>query len=115
MPHWALTLWTAVVLTLIVGAVILGGIRRIASVNEKLVPFMAVFYVIVAVIALILNIDKVPAAFALIFQEAFNFQAAAGRRCRLWYYGCHALWVCPRRIFQRSRFRECTNRSCRFQ
>lgn len=70
--------WTAVVLTLIVGAVILGGIRRIASVNEKLVPFMAVFYVIVAVIALILNIDKVPAAFALIFQEAFNFQAAAG-------------------------------------
>ncbi len=70
--------WTAVVLTLVVGAVILGGIRRIASVNEKLVPFMAVFYVIVAVIALILNIDKVPAAFALIFQEAFNFRAAAG-------------------------------------
>ena len=70
--------WTAVVLTLIVGAVILGGIRRIASVNEKLVPFMAVFYVIVAFVALALNIDKVPAAFALIFQEAFNFQAAAG-------------------------------------
>lgn len=107
--------WTAVVLTLIVGAVILGGIRRIASVNEKLVPFMAVFYVIVAFVALALNIDKVPAAFALIFQEAFNFQAAAGGAARLWYYGCHALWVCPRRIFQRSRFRECTNRSCRFQ
>lgn len=69
---------TAIVLTLIVGAVILGGIRRIASVNEKLVPFMAVFYVIVAFVALFLNIDKVPGAFALIFEEAFNFQAAAG-------------------------------------
>ncbi|MBO5301644.1 MAG: sodium:alanine symporter family protein, partial [Peptococcaceae bacterium] len=40
---------TGIVLTIIVGAVILGGIRRIAAVNEKLVPFMAVFYVIVAV------------------------------------------------------------------
>ena len=69
---------TAIVLTLIVGAVILGGIRRIASVNEKLVPFMAVFYVIVAFVALFLNIDKVPGAFALIFEEAFNFRAAAG-------------------------------------
>lgn len=69
---------TAIVLTLIVGAVILGGIRRIASVNEKLVPFMAVFYVIVAFVALFLNIDKVPGAFAQIFEEAFNFQAAAG-------------------------------------
>ena len=46
--------------------------------NEKLVPVMAVFYVICAVIALILKIDKIPAAFALIFKEAFNFKAAAG-------------------------------------
>lgn len=71
-------LYTAIALTLIVGAVILGGIRRIASVNEKLVPFMAVFYVIVAFVALFLNIDKVPAAFALIFEEAFSFRSAAG-------------------------------------
>ena len=69
---------TGIVLTVIIGAVILGGIRRIAAVNEKLVPFMAVFYVICAVIALFLNIKDVPAAFALIFREAFNFQAAAG-------------------------------------
>lgn len=71
-------LYTAIVLTIVIGAVILGGIRRIASVNEKLVPFMAVFYVIVAFVALFLNIDKVPDAFARIFEEAFNFQAAAG-------------------------------------
>lgn len=69
---------TGVVLTLLVGAVILGGIRRIAAVNEKLVPFMAMFYVLVAIVALLLNIAKVPAAFALIFEEAFNFRAAAG-------------------------------------
>lgn len=69
---------TGIVLTVIAAAVILGGMKRIASVNEKLVPFMAVFYVICALVALILNIEKVPAAFALIFKEAFNFKAAAG-------------------------------------
>lgn len=69
---------TGIVLTVIAAAVILGGMKRIASVNEKLVPFMAVFYVICALVALILNIKKVPAAFALIFKEAFNFKAAAG-------------------------------------
>lgn len=69
---------TGVVLTVLAAAVILGGMRRIASVNEKLVPFMAVFYVAASVIALIVNADKIPEAFALIFREAFNFKAAAG-------------------------------------
>ena len=69
---------TGIVLTIIVACVILGGMKRIASVNEKLVPFMAVFYVICSVVALIINADKIPAAFALIFREAFNFRAAAG-------------------------------------
>ncbi len=69
---------TGVVLTTIAAAVILGGMRRIASVNEKLVPFMAVFYVACCVIALIFNAEKIPAAFALIFKEAFNFKAALG-------------------------------------
>lgn len=69
---------TGIVLTIIAGAVILGGMKRIASVNEKLVPFMAVFYVICSVLALVINIEKVPMAFALIFKEAFNFRAAAG-------------------------------------
>ncbi len=69
---------TGIVLTAVAAAVVLGGMRRIASVNEKLVPFMAVFYVLCAVAALVVNIQKVPAAFALIFREAFNFRAAAG-------------------------------------
>lgn len=69
---------TGIVLAIIVAAVILGGMSRISSVNEKLVPFMAVFYVIGAIVALVLNYKEIPAAFALIFKEAFNFRAAAG-------------------------------------
>ncbi len=69
---------TGIVLTIIAASVILGGMRRIASVNEKMVPFMAILFVVCSVVALVLNIDKVPAAFALIFREAFNFKAAAG-------------------------------------
>ena len=69
---------TGAVLTIIAIAVILGGMRRIAAVNEKLVPFMAVFYVACSVFAVFANIEKVPEAFALIFKEAFNFKAAAG-------------------------------------
>ena len=69
---------TGVVLTIIAAGVILGGMRRIASVNERLVPFMAVFYVVCSVAALILNFNKIPEAFSLIFREAFNFRAAAG-------------------------------------
>lgn len=74
-----ITPWiTGIVLTVIAAGVILGGMRRIASVNEKLVPFMAVFYVVCALAALILNFDKVPAALSLILKEAFNFRAATG-------------------------------------
>ncbi len=69
---------TGIVLTVIVAIVILGGVKRIASINEKLVPFMAVFFVVCSVVALIINAGKIPAAFALIFKEAFNFKAAFG-------------------------------------
>lgn len=69
---------TGVVLTVIVAAVILGGMKRIASINEKLVPFMAVFFVICSLLAIIINIKQVPQAFSLIFKEAFNFKAAFG-------------------------------------
>jgi len=69
---------TGIVLTVLCAVVILGGVRRIASVNEKLVPFMAIFYVLCALSALILTFDRIPAAFSLIFREAFNVKAAAG-------------------------------------
>ena len=61
-----------------VGIVIVGGIRRIGEVTSKLVPFMAAFYILAAVFIIILNIDKVPAAFYTIFSDAFTGTAAEG-------------------------------------
>lgn len=69
---------TGAVLTIIVGVVIIGGVKRIATVNEKLVPVMAVFFILASVFALIFNAGKIPEAFALIFTEAFNFKSAFG-------------------------------------
>ncbi len=69
---------TGIILTIIVAVVILGGVKRIASINEKLVPVMAVLFIISAIVALIFNAEKIPEAFALIFREAFNFKAAFG-------------------------------------
>ena len=69
---------TGVILTVIVGVVILGGVKRIATVNEKLVPVMAIFFILASVVALIFNIEQIPEAFALIFKEAFNFKSAFG-------------------------------------
>ena len=69
---------TGVVLTVIVGFVIIGGVKRIATVNEKLVPVMAVFFILASIIALVFNANKIPTAFALIFNEAFNFKSAFG-------------------------------------
>jgi len=69
---------TGLILALLVGAVILGGIRRIARVAGRLVPFMAAFYVLVGIVIIAMNISSVPAAFAEIFSQAFTGTAAAG-------------------------------------
>ena len=73
-PAWV----TAVVIMFFVALVIVGGIKRIASVTEKIVPFMAVFYIVGGLVVILANVQAVPAAFAMIFREAFNFQAAGG-------------------------------------
>lgn len=69
---------TGLVLAVIVGVVIIGGVKRIAAVNEKLVPVMAVLFILASVFALIFNANRIPGAFSLIFKEAFNFKAAFG-------------------------------------
>lgn len=61
-----------------VAMVLLGGIQRIGQVSEKLVPFMAALYVILAIGVIILHISRVPAVFAMIFKSAFTPQAATG-------------------------------------
>jgi AGCS family alanine or glycine:cation symporter len=74
MPNWL----TGLVMAVLAGAVILGGIRRIGTVAAKLVPFMAVVYVVGALIVIFVNVGEVPEAFALIFSDAFTGTAAAG-------------------------------------
>ena len=61
-----------------VAMVLLRGIQRIGQVSEKLVPFMATLYVILAIGVVILHINRVPAVFAMIFKSAFTPQAATG-------------------------------------
>ncbi|WP_032093595.1 alanine/glycine:cation symporter family protein [Necropsobacter rosorum] len=69
---------SAAVMTLLVGLIILGGVKRIATVSSVLVPFMAVLYVATAVVIIIFNWRQVPAAVTLIIHSAFEPQAALG-------------------------------------
>mgnify|MGYP002631056237 CR=1 FL=1 len=67
-----------VIMAVLVGVVIIGGIKRIGSVTEKVVPFMAVIYVGAALIIIGMNYSLIPSAFGLIFDGAFNSSAALG-------------------------------------
>ena len=69
---------TGVLLTLCVGLVIIGGLKRISRVAEIIVPFMAVLYVVSALLVVLFNIAAVPAAVVEIVQSAFGMRAAAG-------------------------------------
>ncbi|MDO5538460.1 MAG: sodium:alanine symporter family protein [Eubacteriales bacterium] len=67
-----------ILITLLVGLVLLGGIKRIGSVTEKLVPFMAILYIILALGVVFLNIEKLPSVFGMIFEGAFTPSAVTG-------------------------------------
>jgi len=67
-----------IIMAAIVGVVIIGGIKRIGSVTEKVVPFMAATYVGAALVILAMNYDLVPQAFGMIYDGAFNPNAALG-------------------------------------
>jgi len=66
------------IVAVLVGTVIIGGIKKIGHVSEKLVPSMIVFYIIAALAVIISNIEYVPEAFILIFKSAFGFQPLVG-------------------------------------
>ena len=61
-----------IVLAMVVGIIIIGGIKRIASVTEKIVPFMAVLYIVACLYILLINFSFLDDAIALIVREAFN-------------------------------------------
>ncbi|WP_058485067.1 alanine/glycine:cation symporter family protein [Defluviitalea phaphyphila] len=69
---------TAIILTILVALVTIGGIKSISKVSELIVPFMAVFYIVGALIILIFNIKEVPGAIAFIIKSAFSPTAAVG-------------------------------------
>lgn len=67
-----------IILAVLIALILLGGIRRIGRVTEKLVPFMALVYIVLAVGVIILNIGHVPAVFASIVEGAFHPAAVTG-------------------------------------
>jgi alanine or glycine:cation symporter, AGCS family len=73
-PYWV----PGLLITTTVGLVLLGGIRRIAAVAERLVPSMIVLYVFSGLVYIVINAAQLPVVFALIFREAFTPTAAIG-------------------------------------
>jgi len=69
---------TGLIIGVLVFAVIIGGIKRIGRVASRLVPFMAIFYVLGALFVIGANLESLPSAFALIFHDAFTGSAATG-------------------------------------
>ena len=74
---WA-TIITAFIVAVIVALVLIGGIKRIATVTSLIVPFMAIIYVAVALAILITHIGKIPEAIGIVVSSAFGAKAAAG-------------------------------------
>ncbi|HJN49040.1 MAG: AGCS family amino acid carrier protein [Pseudomonadales bacterium] len=73
-PPWV----TGGVLAILLGLVIIGGIRRIVKVTEKIVPIMAVIYLVGALAVIVANLDQVGPSFVSVFRDAFTGSAAAG-------------------------------------
>jgi AGCS family alanine or glycine:cation symporter len=72
------SIWFGIVMAIIVAVVIIGGIKRIAKVTEKIVPFMAGIYVLGALVILVANYHHIGDAFSLIFEGAFSGLGIAG-------------------------------------
>ena len=73
-PTWV----TGVVVMILVGLVVVGGLKRIAAVTEKIVPFMVILYMVGSIVIFITNISQIGAVFGAIFKGAFAAKSAAG-------------------------------------
>ena len=69
---------TAFALAICVGLVVIGGIKRISSVSQVIVPFMAILYIVAVLVLIVTNIEKLPGALATIVEYAFGVKAVAG-------------------------------------
>ena len=73
-PSWV----TGLILLVLGGLIILGGLKRVAAVTEKVVPFMAVFYILAAIVVICVNGANIGPAFVSIFKGAFGLKAVGG-------------------------------------
>ena len=74
LPTWI----TGVIVLILVGLVVVGGLKRIAAVTEKIVPFMVILYMLGTITIFILHIDQIGSVFSSIFKSGFGLEAAAG-------------------------------------
>lgn len=73
------TIYTGIAVTIVVAIIIVGGIKRIGSVAEKLVPLMCLLYLVCGIIIIFLNLEKIPGILKVVVSEAFSFkQVGAG-------------------------------------
>ena len=68
----------AVAVVVLTALIVIGGIKRIGKVASMVVPFMSLFFIIVALIIIFINVTSIPAAFVMIFKSAFSFKAVGG-------------------------------------
>jgi len=71
-------IWTGIAIALVTGVVIYGGIKRIATVAEFVVPIMAIGYIVLALVIILISIGDLPGVLASIFNNAFGFEEAVG-------------------------------------
>jgi AGCS family alanine or glycine:cation symporter len=71
-------IFTGIILTILVGLVIIGGLKRISKVAEKIVPFMAACYILIGIIFILFNLKAIPSALVEIIQSAFGMRAISG-------------------------------------
>lgn len=74
---WSIVI-AGIILTICVGLVVIGGIKRISKVSEIIVPFMAVTYIAICLIIVVTHLPQIPSAFVEIIQSAFGLRAVAG-------------------------------------
>ncbi|MGV0852942.1 alanine/glycine:cation symporter family protein [Mycolicibacterium phlei] len=86
--------WVAVVTVIVLAFVIIGGVKRIAAFASIVVPFMAVVYIVLALIVVLLNVDQVPAMVEMIFASAFGLDSAFGA-----IIGSAVMWGVKRGIY----------------
>ena len=108
---------TGVVLMVLVGMVLIGGVRRIGQVAGALVPFMAIAYLVGGLAVLAINAAAIPEALSLIFTHAFSPIAANRRVRRCCGLGCSSLWCGSGCFLERSwtGFRTHCSRGCQDQ